>query len=193
MINKKDLTNDYEVFEYIRDFLLDQNEKAVGSDGDCQYLGVKEDYRKTRLSQLQKEQYDRQGIEVFDVDYYHDQDLVDNFNYEINVLITNNENRDFFTRCAVGCLIDLENYDSSLEGNTVTESSVLNAVAYSNPNLNFGSGSLFALLSNMQQIHDSFSVSSWSVAFDIMAEYFEDKTFTGGLLLAKELKQQIAD
>ena len=62
------------------------------------------------------------------------------------------------TRCAVGCVIDDKHYCSRLEGRTVGSEEVRRALVKSGVPYRW---EIFAMLSDLQTVHDYWGVSDW--------------------------------
>ena len=66
-------------------------------------------------------------------------------------------------KCAVGCLIDDNAYDFSMEGEDINDDLVYNALRKSGIDMG---GKTLSILSALQHIHDSYEPSEWSESID---------------------------
>ena len=81
--------------------------------------------------------------------------------------------KDCKLQCAVGCLISKENYSLGLEGSTISEDKVQDAVSKSiGSPLNKED---INLLNELQDIHDYKPVEDWYKSLDTIAEEWFDK------------------
>ena len=76
-------------------------------------------------------------------------------------------------KCAVGCLIDSAHYDPYLEGNTINNWGVRNAVIACLPlAVRNDSVRLWDLLHDLQRTHDTYDVANWERRFaEIASDY----------------------
>ena len=66
-------------------------------------------------------------------------------------------------KCAVGCLIDANAYDFSMEGEDINDDLVYNALRKSGIDM---SNKTLSILRALQHIHDSYEPSEWSESID---------------------------
>jgi hypothetical protein len=66
-------------------------------------------------------------------------------------------------KCAVGCLIDDNAYDFSMEGEDINDDLVYNALRKSGIDMG---GKTLSILRALQHIHDSYEPSEWSESID---------------------------
>jgi hypothetical protein len=182
MIERPELKTDYEVFNYVKTFLLKQNKKSLGLNGDCQYLGIDPDYRDMRIEEMKADLIKslndpEEGYEAF-ISEGDEEIISQNLDYEFCSSVRDKE-EDFHMRCAVGCLIDIGHYSFDLEGKTFDDSYVIDAIAASNPSLDIYSDSLYTLLQCLQKIHDSLPVEYWGRSFLAIENLFDQEKFIG--------------
>lgn len=186
MITKPVLITDQDVFSYVSDFLLNQGEQSVSDIGDCSYLSLKSEFKQTRLQELNTEYLNNIFTDEEEIWYrvhHENPDSVVLFNFQLEFensiynAVGTEQIRENYSKCAVGCLIDLEHYTTELEGKTTEDSLVIDAVLFSNPELSkrTDSTSLMNLLRTLQDIHDRVEVHNWGKAFDMISAMFNDK------------------
>lgn len=187
MLNKPVLNTEYQVFNYVKNFLLDQNKKSIGLNGDCQYIGIDPEYMDEREKQIRKKILESLDDSVEDFTLEDNEIVSNNLDHEFSNAIMDRTEKDFFMRCAVGCLIDLNNYSFDLEGKTFDDHYVIDAVAASNPLLDIYANSLHSLLHCLQKIHDGMPVETWEKSFSQLEQHFCEERFTGNLNTFQEI------
>lgn len=91
-----------------------------------------------------------------------------------------NDGLDIDTKCAVGMIIDDNDYDEIIEHKSVADDIVLEAIKVSNPEWNL-SGSGVNMLISLQSIHDIKQPYSWSNVFRSVENtlFNEDGSYKG--------------
>jgi alkyl hydroperoxide reductase subunit AhpC len=147
------ITNDYEAFEFVKNHLLTQKEKAWSDSEDCQYRG----YLSSTLDNVREQAIAISIDENFNNNNHYDND----YDYDIFYDILAGTEND--AKCAVGCLILDEFYDTEMEGKTIEpDEMVWDIVVKSNPAWNMTDNSL-KMLKALQSIHDGKTPEQWEV------------------------------
>lgn len=141
-----DLKTDKDVFDYITNNLLQQNERCIQAETNetCGYRG----YRKADLN--------KKSREIFNMDF----DSLD----EYDEMLICTEELDFNLKCAVGFVIEDSFYDGNIEGNTVEDEIVKEIVIKSLPNWVRNNNS-FGMLRMLQSTHDFNDPIHWEHEF----------------------------
>lgn len=158
---------DIDIFNQIKNHLLEQNEKSLGVLGGCAYRGITQDDLDTVWGDV----------------YETPPPLIKNCH--IWSLETTNavlDMRDEITaslKCAVGCIINDDFYISDLEENSVAQKHVRAAVINSNLDWKFEFSSE-EMLTSLQRLHDQYGVDEWpsvleSFKFDGSGKFFGPK------------------
>jgi hypothetical protein len=115
------LQTDYDVFNYVKEHLLKQNEKSVDPHTlSCYYRA-----------------YNQEGKTLM---------------------------------CAVGCLMDDNNYMYEFENSSPSDLRVRRAIEGSIINWEYN----VSLLSELQNIHDEYDPDNWSLRFEYLESYFNE-------------------
>ena len=113
------LNTDYDVFNYVKQHLLNQNERSLDPWSlQCQYRSQKEDGK--------------------------------------------------ILMCAVGCLMDDNNYMYEFENSSPNDLRVRRAIESSIPNWEYNVN----MLCELQNIHDEHEVDRWSLSLEYLESYF---------------------
>lgn len=183
--------DDIQVFKYVKNHLLKQNEKSQNGD-TCRYLTVGsqteseilDDINKTYTNEYVQKLYDDE-INTIEKDgrVYYLGDYVDSFTYdqvvchklrsemfnnslEYHLKNSNKQNRS----CAVGCLISKEEYHVGLENKSIFDTDIIGAVKSSNPQWGLGKRQV-QMLKILQTIHDTTEPNQWSIYFNFIEQY----------------------
>lgn len=143
------ITNDYEAFLVVKEHLLNQDEKAINSEDDCQYRG----YLSKTMSRIKNEVSD--NLECDDYDDNWSSEFYDELNDALN-------QTPFDAKCAVGVLISDQFYQEEFEGGVIDNNNdIVEAVNKSNPVWKITDKS-FSMLQALQSIHDTGTHNDWA-------------------------------
>ena len=170
---------DYEIFTKIRNHLLNQNERSMNQVGDCGYFGLKESVK----DEIRKDLRDRHMIplldedgEIIDDDEYreweHEETIEEAFSYALEKFVLYDCDDSKLMRCAVGAIIDFEFYDFGIEGSSISENAVLEAVQNSNPNWQITLNGV-KMLECLQNTHDKIVPKNWAWFLSKISEFFD--------------------
>lgn len=186
------IKTDRDAFEFIKNALLQQQEKSMNSQNDCVYRG----YSESSLEEIHDEAYElayqdfiRNGGDAKD---FSPDDH--GFNEILGELISETlDNTKPNLRCAVGHIIADRYYDPYLEGKVIDPSDneciVTEAVKYSQPDWE----SLFScvekdrlnsisLLKRLQALHDTENPESWPQGLDEIEKNFIGNSYLSPIL-----------
>lgn len=138
------ITKDIEAYQYVKEMLLQQNEKSLDADR-CSYRGYSEKLFNEIAQSMFKLDYEELGS--------CSDNQMDSFYEELY-------SRKPDLRCAVGFLIQDKFYSNGLEENSIDERMVVDRVERSNPNWVMGDSSI-KMLKELQIIHDSKDPIKW--------------------------------
>lgn len=151
------ITTDKEAFEYIRQYLLTQNEKSIDEGANCMYRGI-----------LQK---DLKSLD--NLGNSEDQDWWENGGEDAYYEALADLPKD--ARCAVGAIISDDVYDPEIENSGIQDNpGVLELVQESNPNWKVDYSSK-EMLSTLQRIHDRNQPEQWWRLFKELENNFNEK------------------
>jgi hypothetical protein len=158
------IKTDLDALNFVVDALIQQNDKSMNNDEDCQYRGF-------LYSEVEKAM-----IEATTDDDDFDHDIF------LNILLS----QDAKAKCAIGHLISDDDYDNNIEGTGLDEE-IMDIVRKSNPDWNMGikSGDL---LMRLQKTHDSLPVGRWEKEFNHIKNDFDDEGNYIGDQIIKEGK-----
>ena len=162
------ITNDYEAFMFVAAHLLAQKEKAWSDSEDCQYRG----YLSSTLDNVREQAIARSQEENFNNNNHYDND------YDYDIFYDILADTAYNAKCAVGCLILDNFYDTEMEGKTIEPYELVwDAVIRSNPAWKLTDNS-YLMLKELQQIHDGRPPEQWelelsrlNVKFDKYKDY----------------------
>jgi hypothetical protein len=126
--------NDYEAFTAIKKHLLTQNQKSLDYFDACQYRG--------------------QTFVPFESDSFYSQ-YVDDINEDNGKFVPTG------LSCAVGILIKEDMYSPEIEGNSIDDNFVQEAITSSHPDWDMNTKSII-MLQVLQRIHDNSEPSTWN-------------------------------
>lgn len=157
IVNTKKITNDREAFEAIRDHLISQGDRSSFTDSVCMYRGFKYSFA--------LEMYKKYTQDL----YYSAHEDFGSFSSKVNrfrywVMKNYPNYKEYEASCAVGCLINDENYSVHFESKSVDYADVIDAVLDSNPDWEFNDFSK-EMLTHLQNIHDNNSPTDWHDLF----------------------------
>lgn len=169
------ITNDREAFEFVRNHLLTQNEKSIADNLDCLYRG----YSEAKIEELKVKAGEIVAEDEEEYIWESDKDQV-----FLDLLAEINPD----SKCAVGCIILDDFYNSEMEGKTIEPDEwVWDAVVKSNPVWKMTDNSL-QMLKRLQAIHDGNNPEQWEVElsrlnsdFDKYGDYEVRKIKTGSI------------
>lgn len=146
---------DYDAFEYIESFLLEQKQRSIDEDSTCQYRGFDRDSMNKLQEFIESKIAEDGDVSQTDIDSF------------VSFL-----SKDL--KCAVGAIIKDEFYNYDFEGKGIADSlDVFRAVQNSNPNWEMSDNSI-DMLTTLQNIHDSFGVEQWEDAFLKLRDSFAE-------------------
>ena len=166
------ITNDYEAFEYVKNMLLEQKEKSIDPNDNCQYRGYS-GYLCEGVRLIAEDWVIENGDKISERSDY-DGDPVDNYFYETIYTKTPD------TKCAAGFLIHDNFYQDSFEGNAVERTGhILEAIKSSNPAWKIEDHS-FNLIKTLQSVHDNQEPHDWGWMLAKIANNFNEyNDYTG--------------
>lgn len=137
------IKSDFEAFDVIARHLISQKDKCFGFAGDCGYRGYDES-----------------------VSIYPEIDEID-FDHESGDSYPNGKS------CAVGILIKDVFYDPEIEGLSINDDGVKDAVSSSHPDWKLDGVSL-SLLTSLQFIHDRNNAQDWPGYLFALVDFFHE-------------------
>lgn len=168
------VVTDYDIFKKIKDGLLAQGCQSVMKNGDCSYRGLSESTYEAIEAEVTAELNDELAFwHPVDLDDYQMTDsYFDDINNRINSYIehmSDDDNR--LKKCAAGQILSGQYYSASLEGQSIDDQLVWDAIRKSNPSWDSNTDSR-AMLYLAQRIHDMCPVEDWDRSFNKMQQYF---------------------
>lgn len=160
------LKTDQEVFIYVREHLLNQNEKSFYYRGTCGYRGVSKEALTSTWMML----FDTEAPDMKDWPEVNTLSYRDAFRVEAAEAITPKN-----LSCAIGCLISDAYYRENLENSSIENHLVIEAVQKSAPEWSIEDSSL-RMLSRLQHIHDKIDVDNWVEYLDNF-DFYPDGRF----------------
>lgn len=154
------MLRDIDIFKKITTHLLAQNEKSFTASGSCAYRGVKQ----SDLNEAWEKAYGspcpirigKINIPGHDLTLSEMNDMLDAIapNLPTNLM------------CAVGAVISDEHYHIEIEENSIEAYNVSVLIKLSNPDWKINTCG-WAMLAELQKIHDTNSVGDWSSLFSM--------------------------
>jgi hypothetical protein len=166
------ITNDYEAFIYVKDMLLQQDERSMDTNDNCQYRGYS-----ANLCEKVRQKAEDWVIDLGDEVY----SILDSAEDPVNTYFHEMMNDQIPDRkCAAGFLINDNFYHDYFEGNAVeNRGHILDAIKLSNPAWKISDNS-FNLIKTLQSVHDNQEPSDWGWMLDNIKKNFNEyNDYTG--------------